>query len=436
MGEEARKDGGASRELVGWLGSLRLTVYLLILLGLAVLAGTVIPQVDVTLPREVLFEKMNDPVWRVMHLLGLTDVFRSVWFIFLLVTLMANLTVCSLRFVQRTRRMLAGTSEVLDEAAEQAAGMVRRVDGAKADVAALQAKLRRIGEVKRSERDGAVYLFAQTPPLLRYNPVVVHLSLLFVIAGALLRVFLGIEGQIALPEGASLNVFVSKSDQLMRLPYDIRCDKFAVEFYDGGRRPKDYRSTLTVWQDGRKIDEKTIKVNNPLTAGAFRFFQASYGQGTFPVLHLTGGGLDTQMPVLLDQIHSIPNRRDALIADETRAGENGDEVHLRLTAGGERFEAWLARGVAQTIGPYSVTYVGPKQGFYTGLLVTADPGAPLLWAGFAIFFIGLFLTLFAAHKRAWARIEGSRVVLAASASRNREAMERWLDETAAGVKKG
>jgi cytochrome c biogenesis protein len=299
----------------------------------------------------------------------------------------------------------------------------------------LERRFAAIGPVQRTEKNGAVHLFAQNSPLFRYGVVIVHCSLLFVLAGALVRALVGVEGQIALPEGGSVNVFAAKNDELMRLPFDVRCEKFAMEMYPGTQRPKEYRSTLSVWQDGKKIDEQTIRVNHPLSVGAFHFYQASYGEDEFPVLRLTGPGLTTELPVVAQQVQSIPGRRDGFIVDQARREAETLEVHVLLTAGGDQYDAWLReKGPAQNLGPYAVSFVGVRQGYYTGVMVTADPGVRLLYIGFGVFFVGLFLAFYTSHKRVWARIAGGEATLAVSASRNREAAKAWLDETAAAAK--
>jgi cytochrome c biogenesis protein len=438
MAAKAKNQASTGEGFLDWLASLRLTVYTMIGLGVATLLGTVIPQVDVTLPRQVLLDKLQEPAWRVMHLLGLTDVFRSVWFIFLVALLMLNLIACSIRAVQRNRRLLASTGEVLDDDVEKHASLVQRLTVKQTDIGAAEAHLRRtVGEVKRHEEDGVVHLFAQNPPLIRYGNIVVHLSLLFVLAGALVRLLMAVEGHIALPEGGSLNVFQTREGELLRLPFDVRCEKFAIEFYPNSRRPKDYRSDLTIWRDGRRVQEKTIQVNDPLKQGPYRFFQASYGEDRFPVLRIMGAGLETELPVVAQQIHSIPGRRDGLMVDQMRRGEAGTEVHLKVVVEGEASEAWLPEnGAPQAFGPYQIAYRGFRQGFYTGLLVNADPGVHFLWTGFGLFFVGLFWTLFLSHRRVWVRFEPGAVTVAGSASRSRERLQAWVDDFAARLTKG
>jgi cytochrome c biogenesis protein len=424
---------------IDWLASLRITVYTLIALGLATLLGTIFPQVGVTIPPQVLKAKMAaEPLWRALHLLGVVDVFHSVWFLFLVGLLMLNLIACTVRYLGRMQRMLDRTGVVLDQSAEAGAQATRRVPSANVDRETLKDSLARLGSVTETQTDGKTHWFAQSSPLVRYSLVIVHLSILLVLAGALVRIFLAVEGQINLPEGGSANVFESDQGELLRLPFDIECDKFAVEFYEGGQRPKEFSSALVLRENGTAVREKTIQVNDPLKYAGFRFFQASYGAEHFALLHVTGQGVDRTLPVIFQQVHSVPGSRAGFLLDAARRTDAGVELHLQLSDGqGQSFEAWLPEaGAAQPVGPYNVAFTGSREGFYTGLLVSADPSIPLLWAGFGLFLAGLLASMFTSHRRVWVRFDESEVVIAASASRRRPALERWLDAVVVVISKG
>jgi len=43
--------------------------------------------------------------------------------------------------------------------------------------------------------------------------------------------------------------------------------------------PKDYKSKLTVLENGKEVLTKTIEVNDPLFYKGIRFYQSSYGTG-------------------------------------------------------------------------------------------------------------------------------------------------------------
>jgi cytochrome c biogenesis protein len=70
--------------------------------------------------------------------------------------------------------------------------------------------------------------------------------------------------------------------------------------------------------------------------------------------------------------------------------------------------------------------------YYTGLQVNRDPGVPLVWIGFSMIVIGLFISFFHSHRRIWFRVSKDNGVInisvAGRANKNSVGMERELDQ--------
>jgi len=156
------------------LGSLVFALTVVLLLALACIAGTLIPQGSQV--ESYLAQPGAHPVLEVFMALGLTRVFYSWWFIALLFALAASLMVCT------GRRYRA----------------IRRASGA--------ARLRVIGSF------------------------ITHVSLLLILAGGVVRVLWGQKGMIQFREGQTINSAES-SEGTMPLPFSIRLVKFELEFH-------------------------------------------------------------------------------------------------------------------------------------------------------------------------------------------------------------
>ena len=89
---------------------------------------------------------------------------------------------------------------------------------------------------------------------------------------------IGYQGYMNLDEGETKSAVTLKNSTAQQaLPFSLRCDKFEVSYYDKGM-PKDYKSWLTVVEDGKDVLKKVIEVNDPLIYKGIYFYQSSYGQ--------------------------------------------------------------------------------------------------------------------------------------------------------------
>jgi cytochrome c biogenesis protein len=76
--------------------------------------------------------------------------------------------------------------------------------------------------------------------------------------------------------------------------------------------------------------------------------------------------------------------------------------------------------------------------YATILQVSRDPGVPLVWTGFILIMIGLFVTFFTSHRSIWIRMartkRGLNIRIAGRANKNPVGLERELDQLASKIK--
>ena len=71
-----------------------------------------------------------------------------------------------------------------------------------------------------------------------------HAALLFILAGGLIGKFWGIDGSLPLMQGETAQSFqVGETEK--PLGFQVRLDRFQVQFYEEGGIPKEFRSDLT-----------------------------------------------------------------------------------------------------------------------------------------------------------------------------------------------
>ena len=111
----------------------------------------------------------------------------------------------------------------------------------------------------------------------RWTVLMLHLSFVVILAGALLTNLTSKKGMLHLRQGVPADRFLM-NDHLEELPFLLRLDTFHIECYPGTEAPQDYISEVTI--EGQ---QQRISMNQIARAHGFRFYQTSYDpdmQGT------------------------------------------------------------------------------------------------------------------------------------------------------------
>ncbi|MCL5024340.1 MAG: cytochrome c biogenesis protein ResB [Nitrospirae bacterium] len=249
-----------------------------------------------------------------------------------------------------------------------------------------------------------------------------------------------------------------RSFGIQPLDFGIRCDEFSVDFYENTDMPKAYKSRLAVIKNGKVVLNKVIEVNNPLTYDGVTFYQSSFGfsggienavfrfrlaskDGRAEDLNLRYGGSFT-IPGT-DITGKIEDFSPALGIDEqtgrpfTYAQQmNNPAVYVNFFEKGSRkYGGWLLKRYPATWklpDGNIVAFNGVWGMQYTGLQVRKDPGVWIVYFGCITMAVGLFVAFFMSHRKLWIRLveekNTTRVIIGASANKNRHAFERKIDK--------
>src|SRR5512136_3155161 len=117
------KEKGFFPSLWAGLSSVRLTIPLLIVLAVASIFGTLIPQNGTT---EEYLRIYKFSTYKILRILGFLDMYHAGWFIFLLALLSLNLVVCSSKRWPSVRRFFSQPEIKPDEGQWKATSPGRR----------------------------------------------------------------------------------------------------------------------------------------------------------------------------------------------------------------------------------------------------------------------------------------------------------------------
>jgi cytochrome c biogenesis protein len=428
------------------LSSIRLTLVLLLSLATTSIIGTLIPQNS---DPAAYLAAFGEPLFRFFSVLGLFDMYHSWWFQLLMVLLTANIIVCSadrissqrgMLFVRRPRfqaarfRNLPDRSEFDDERPPETLQSLYESSFS-----------RRVRAVQVEAGDTGFRMFGETGRWTRFGVYTVHLSVVLLLIGGLIGSIFGFDGFVTIPEGETVQqVILRNSGERLRLPFAIRCDDFDVSFYETGA-PKEFRSSLSLLENGQPVQQKDIVVNDPLRYRGISIFQSSYGSLPSNEAVLSFTSRDTGMVYTKDmqvgQQIDLPENLGTFALIELRHQAQfrghpvGDAFIGRLTAPGLAPEEVILPIRFPTFdkmrrGSVVIAVDQFKERHYTGLQVNQDPGVDVVYIGFILMIVGCYVTFFMSHQQVCIEVTRrgavTHVTVCGTANKNKAALERRI----------
>lgn len=450
-----RKDKGYWEILFDFFRSVKLTIFLLILLAIVSIIGTVIKQ---NATSEEYIQRYGLALYNVLDFFNLFDMYHSWWFSAILLLLVLNLIACSLHRLPGVWRQVFRESggKELNESVLKTLPYVERINLSsskeikKDEILSLLRKSFR--KIQPTEGESFITLFAEKGRFSRLGVYITHFSILIILVGGILGSLFGYRGFVNILEGETVDYVVLrvKDNQVTKpIGFSIRCDDFRVTFYDL-RRPeklvKEYISDLTILENGKEVLKKTIEVNHPLHYRGLAFYQSSYGtihNLAIRVRWKDGKG-DALLKVMEGETVPIPNSTALLrvlrYSHEVHNFGEGAQVAL-LKPNQEPQAFWLLKDFPkfdeQRRDEFTLTLEEVIEREYTGLQVTKDPGVWVVWIGCGLMIIGLIVAFFFSHQRVWIRIplkDKGEIILAGSANKNRMGFEGRLNRLAKEIR--
>jgi cytochrome c biogenesis protein len=392
----------------GTLTSIRLTVFLLLILAALAVVGTVIPQDQ---PLGQYIRQYGEGLGMFLYRSGITSLYYSPWFLGPIGLLALNISACLVHGLPRAlrrsfRRLTPETAAALPERGHHY--WPGGTDPHPLVAAALKEEL---GRPHRETFQGQEIYFWEQGRFRPLGPYLVHLSLLLILAGGLIGKFWGVEGRLALGENEQADAFVLPSRDEQPLGFQVRLDKFYVDFYGKGAAPKEFRSDLTIFQSGKEPETAACRVNEPVTFGKYTLYQSSYGaQPAGPVvLQIKKGDLTQTVEVPLRKMVDLPGGQGQVIAMQLQGDLEGygPAVQLAYRSGPGHPQAfWLLKDHPEKtpeIGPYRISLAALPFKWYSVFQVKYDPGVWWVYAGFILLLPGFYLAFFRVPQR-WAVI--------------------------------
>jgi cytochrome c biogenesis protein len=429
--------------------SLKLTIFLFILLAILSIFGTLITQ---NATRLEYIQRYGLGLYEVLNFFNLFDMYHSWWFSAILSLLVINLITCSLHRFPGVWRQISHEPSTggLEDSMLKALPYLEKVRvPSQAEAKAnpeeeIRSYLKKwFKNPRRMETESAVTLYSEKGRFSRLGVYVTHLSLLIILIGGIIGSLYGFRGHVEILEGETVNqIFLRMKDQEIPRPIDfsVRCDDFNITYYDlPGRKEKhvkEYASFLTILENGKEVLKKAVQVNHPLHYKGLAFYQSNYGTIHDVILGIQWKNKKEKATFKAPEGTTVPvpNSNDFIrvLQYASQVHNFGEGVQVVLfKPNQEPLPFWLLRAYPkfdeQRRDEFVLTFDGDSPMEYTGLSVTKDPGVWVVWIGCGLMIFGLIVSFFFSHQRVWVRIPrspGEEIVLAGSTSKNRVGFEK------------
>jgi cytochrome c biogenesis protein len=367
-----------------------------------------------------------------MERLDVFHVFSSWWFSLSLVVLLISIVACTL---DRTPRLWREVSDirVVQPDAYFDPRLPNRAATDGVPLEAVRGAFRRAHfRLREAEVDGVRYVYGDRHQYTKLATLLTHLGLVMFLVAAAVTTKLGFERGLAVAVGDTQTVqAIGTPDLLVVKNYD-----FEAPGLDTGQA-SDFTTDLGVYENGRQIARKTIRVNDPLSIAGFTFHQNGFGPAPDIVVSDASGKPLWSGPVpLTDTVGdvpvgsmTVPGRAAGLqLFLDRSTGGAGELIVLPYVATGQASDGSasvatgaplaLAAGQSASVAGTDFSVALRRVSAYTVLIAKRDPGQGIVWLAFGLLIAGIVISFYLPRRRIWARISpDGRLGLVARADR-------------------
>ncbi len=389
------------------IGDLRLAIILLLAIAFFSISGTVIEQGE-----PIQFYQANYPenpalfgfvTWKVVKILGLDRVYKTWWFLSILILFGSSLTACT--FTHQFPALKAAQTWKFYEKPRQYEKLALSTQLSGGHLNELEQVLQ--NRRYRVFREGNK-IYARKGLIGKIGPIIVHASMLIILAGAIWGTLTGIMAQQLIPSGDSFSINnIIDAGPLAQLnvfkDWSVKVNRFWIEYQEDGKIDQFYSDLSVLDNQQQEVDRQTIHVNKPLRYRGVTLYQTDWSiagikvrLNNSPVLQLPMGELKTGSKTRVWGSW-IPTKTDlsdgvSVIAIDLQGtvllyGNDGKLIGTARTG-----SAIEVNGINLTI----VDLVGS-----TGLQIKSDPGIPIVYTGFGLLMVGVMMSYFS-HSQIWA----------------------------------
>ncbi|MDQ0257690.1 cytochrome c biogenesis protein [Evansella vedderi] len=464
-----------------FFSSVKVGIWIIVLLLLASSLGTILPQEMYLPPGErasQFYENEYGTFGKLYYQLGLHDMYTSWWYMALIAALGISLVICSLdRFVPlyralKTQRITRHTKFLERQKLFAKSGQIENIEESFAQAEEILKKK------KYNIRKDNGNILAEKGRFSRWGPYVNHIGLIIFLIGCMLRFFpeMYLDEHIWVRDGEEVVIKGTDGE------YFLRNEEFKVVLYDeddelyresleraGAPVVQKFQTSATLLRrtstnaigsepELEEVKHHYIRVNDPLTFGEFALYQVDYKLNELAEFTFTIEAVDEANEEDLSEIEFTVNLYDPEMVYEFENGyrieimeyfpnfvinDNREPTTLNRIPDNPRiiFEVFTPemdpdedQGEISLVGiqineelngenDYRIRMIDVEMRNVTALTIRKDRTIPILSIGGIIFMIGLVQGSYWNHRRIWLQNRDGEIWVAGHANKNWHALK-------------
>ncbi len=423
------------KKIVPVIANLKFAIVLLLTIAVLSITGTVIEQGET--PG---FYQTNYPehpalfgflTWKVIQVVGLDHVYRTWWYLAVLIVLGISLATCTLT-TQLPMLKSARKWKFYDNPKFfQRLALSAEIDNR--DLSTLTEKLQ-AKQYTIFQEDDKVY--ARKGLIGKIGPIIVHAGMVLTLLGGVWGAMTGFIGQEMVPSGDTFqvkNILDAGPWASNQIPQDwsVKVNRFWIDYTPLGTIDQFYSDLSVIDNVSKKeLDRQTIYVNKPLKYQGVYYYQTDWSisgvkiqLNDSPVFNLPMAQLGKGGPQNRIWGTWIPTKPDLSQGVSLLAKDLQGTLLVYDTKG--NLVSSVREGNSIEINGVTLKVIGLIGG--TGLQIKADPGIPLVYLGFGLLMLGVVMSYFS-HSQVWAIVKDGKLYLGGRTNRAQVTFEREMIE--------
>lgn len=417
------------QDLIPLLADLKLAIALLLAIAIFSITGTVIEQ-----GQTLNFYQTNYPenpalfgflTWKVLLTLGLDHVYRTWWFLSILILFGSSLTACT--FTRQFPALKAARSWKFYNQPRQFEKLALSASLENISLNQLIPFLQKRNYKIFQEGDS---IYARKGLVGRIGPIVVHASMLIILAGSIWGTMTGFMAQEMIPSGNTFqvnNIIDAGPWSKSQIPKDwsVKVNRFWIDYTPEGNIDQFYSDMSVLDSNKQEVKQEKIYVNHPLRYRGVTFYQTDWSISgvqvkinNSPIFQLPMASLDTAGQGRIWGTW-IPTKPDLSSGVSLLAKDMQGTVLVYDDAG--KLAGTVREGMSIDVNGVSLKVLQVIGS--TGLQIKADPGIPIVYTGFGLLMLGVIMSYFS-HSQIWALEKDGKFYFGGRTNRAQVAFEK------------